>query len=420
MATRLREWLAQTGVPISPRLFVLITTGGALVGGCLAHLVIGGPVIDVVGVAAGGAVYPLVLHGRHDRRRRAVVQALPQAIDRLRDSLASTIPIDIALARLGTDAGPEPLRPSFRLLTNELALGATFSEAVQHWADGLADRTADWVSSALILHNQVGPERFGMCLDQLASSLRTRLALREQVEAARGKIVMQARILLVLPVLVLVGLRSSQPLSAQTFDTPTGQLVLAGAVVALAAGYRLMLWLARLPSKSARCRCERARNRARGLGAGRSVPGALGAATCFRRGPRSRSACAASTWAPSSRVSTRDRTHAAAAAAVGAARMRRCARLLEDLVSPIRRAGAARRRVRQRGRTPVEVVQPGHESPGVRGPAAGLGRRRAGRVPGRVCQPRPARRVAPADLAFWPAVSALSCRGCSSVAQRGA
>ncbi len=245
---RLRDWLVQTGVPISPRLFLLISSGAAIVGGMLAQLLLGGQIFDIVGVAIGGATYPLVLRGRHRRKRQAVLQALPEAIDRLRDSLASTIPMDVALARLGTEAGPEPLRPNFRLLANELALGASFAEAIQHWADGLADRTADWVCSALILHNQVGPERFGMCLDQLASSLRTKLALREQVDAARAKIVMQARILLVLPVVVLLGLRTSQPIASQAFDTRTGQLVLAGAVVALAIGYALMLWLARLPS----------------------------------------------------------------------------------------------------------------------------------------------------------------------------
>jgi len=238
----------QTGVPITPRLFLLISAGGALLGGILAHLLLGGPIFDAVGTAVGGSVYSLVLRGRHGRKRQAVLRALPEAIDRLRDSLASTIPMDVALARLGTDAGPEPLRPTFRLLANEIALGATFPEAVQHWADGLADRTADWVCSALILHNQVGPERFGLCLDQLASSLRTRLALSEQVDAARAKIVMQARILMVLPVVVLLGLRGSQPIASQAFETPTGQFVLAGAVVALACGYSLMLWLARLPS----------------------------------------------------------------------------------------------------------------------------------------------------------------------------
>src|SRR5579871_138226 len=116
----LREWLVQTGVAISPRLFLLICAGGALLGCLLAQLLVGGPVLDLVGAALGGGVYPLVLRGRHIRRRQAVLHALPEAIDRLRDSLASTIPMDVALARLGSEAGPEPLRPSFRVLANEL------------------------------------------------------------------------------------------------------------------------------------------------------------------------------------------------------------------------------------------------------------------------------------------------------------
>ena len=107
----LHDWLVQTGVPISPRLFLALCLAGALLGGLLADVLLGGPIPGAVGLLLGGAVYPLVLRGRHARRRRAVLLALPEAIDRLRDSLASTIPMDVALARLGTTAGPEPLRP---------------------------------------------------------------------------------------------------------------------------------------------------------------------------------------------------------------------------------------------------------------------------------------------------------------------
>ena len=244
--TRLRDWLVQTGVPITPRTFLLVSLAGALAGGGLAHLVFGWPIIDLCGALSGGALYPLVLRGRHARQRQAVLRALPEAIDRLRDSLAS-VPLDVALARLGTDAGPEALRPTFRQLGNELAVGVPFADAVQHWADGLADRTADQVASALILHDRTGAQRFSICLDQLAASLRANLALRDRVAAARTRIVLQARVLLLLPVPLLLILRSWQPVGAQAFGTPTGQLVLAAGVLFLALGYGLMLLLARLP-----------------------------------------------------------------------------------------------------------------------------------------------------------------------------
>src|SRR5919199_2088471 len=243
---RLRDWLVQTGVPITPRTFLLVSLAGAIAGAALAHLVFGWPIVDVCGAGAGGALYPAVLRGRHARQRQAVLRALPEAIDRLRDSLAS-IPLDVALARLGTDAGPEALRPTFRQLGNELAVGVPFAEAVQHWADGLADRTADQVAGALILHDRAGARRFSICLDQLAASLRAGLALRDRVASARTRIVLQARVLLLLPVPLLLILRSWQPVGTQAFDTAAGQLVLAGGVLLLAAGYSLMRLLARLP-----------------------------------------------------------------------------------------------------------------------------------------------------------------------------
>src|SRR5439155_24945606 len=78
----LRDWLVQTGVPITPRMFLLVSFCGAVGGGGLAHLVLGWPIVDVLGIALGGALYPLVLHGRQTRQRQAVLQALPEAIDR--------------------------------------------------------------------------------------------------------------------------------------------------------------------------------------------------------------------------------------------------------------------------------------------------------------------------------------------------
>jgi tight adherence protein B len=243
---RLRDWLVQTGVPVTPRTFLLVSLAGAIVGATLAHLVFGWPIVDLCGALSGGALYPLGLRGRHARQRQAVLRALPDAIDRLRDSLAS-VPLDVALARLGTEAGPGALQPTFRQLGNELAVGVSFAEAVQRWADGLADRTADQVASALILHDRAGAQRFSICLDQLAASLRANLALRDRVAAARTRIVLQARVLLLLPIPLLLILRSWQPVGTQAFGTPTGQLVLAAGVLFLALGYGLMLLLARLP-----------------------------------------------------------------------------------------------------------------------------------------------------------------------------
>src|SRR4051812_41195726 len=46
--------------------------------------------------------------------------------------------------------------------------------------------------------------------------------------SASASIVFQARILMVLPLVVLLALRTSQPLASQAFNSVVGQLVLAG------------------------------------------------------------------------------------------------------------------------------------------------------------------------------------------------
>ena len=109
----------------------------------------------------------------------------------------------------------------------------------------MADRAADWVASALTLHDEVGPRALRDCLDRLAAACAPTRAL-DQVAAARDRIVFQARILMVLPVVVLLDCAARSRSLRKLAETPTGQFVLAGAVVALACGYSLMLWLARL------------------------------------------------------------------------------------------------------------------------------------------------------------------------------
>src|SRR5207248_3622208 len=104
----------------------------------------------------------------------------------------------------------------------------------------------DLVSSALLLHSEVGGQRFRECLAQLADTLRSDLVARDRLVATRSRIVYSARVLALVPVVLLVMLRWWSPLAARTFDGALGQSLLAACVVAVAGGYASMLWLARL------------------------------------------------------------------------------------------------------------------------------------------------------------------------------
>ena len=117
--------------------------------------------------------------------------------------------------------------------------------------DRLADSTWDLVTAGLLLHDEVGSRRFGSCLDHLARWQRADLALRDRLVAARARIVLTARIMAVLPVILLVLVRWWSPAAtARTFETPLGQALMAvSRRWQLSIGYAWMLWLAQLPDE---------------------------------------------------------------------------------------------------------------------------------------------------------------------------
>lgn len=243
---RLQDWLVQAGLEgVTPRTVAVVCLAGSLLGGLAAHALLGWPLADLVGVLAGSLAYPLWLRARHARHRARVQHALPEAIDRLRDALASGLTLDRAFQGLAED-GPEALRPLVRQFCAELRY-VPFEEAVEHLRDRLADPSFDLVAGALQLHDEVGGQRFRACLGQLAEALRADLAMRDRLAATRARIVYSARLLALVPALLLVLLRWWSPLAAQTFDDAFGQILLAACALAVAGGYAAMLWMARLP-----------------------------------------------------------------------------------------------------------------------------------------------------------------------------
>jgi Flp pilus assembly protein TadB len=61
--------------------------------------------------------------------------------------------------------------------------------------------------------------------------------------------VLSARVVAVVPVLVVVGVRITTPDYLALFDTPLGQLVLAGCAASVATGYAAMRLIGRLPAE---------------------------------------------------------------------------------------------------------------------------------------------------------------------------
>ena len=248
---RVRDWLAQADLPgVTVWHLAALCVAGCAAGGLAGYLAFELPVSAGLGATLGALAVPVWLRTRYARRRPARQRAIAVALERMRDTLGSGLTLDHAFQGLASD-GPKPLQAAFRQFETELPPHTdSFETAAVRLRERLADSTWDMVTAGLLLHDEVGSGRFGSCLDHLARWQRADVALRDRLVAARARIVLTARVMALLPAILLLLVRWWSPAAtARTFESPLGQVLIAVCVTAIAVGYMWMLWLARLPDE---------------------------------------------------------------------------------------------------------------------------------------------------------------------------
>jgi len=243
-----REFLTRAGLrEVTPREFVVFSLGAGLFSALVSQLLLGWPI--VTGLAGGaGALAPYVYYvRRHDLRRRAVEEALIEAIEQLRDGIRGGLSVQESLAGLAR-TGPEALRQEFATLTREARL-LGFDGALTAMRDRLADPVFDVVAAALLVNDRLGGRQVSQVLDRLAEATRAQLRIQQEVRAQQGRTVLSARIVAAAPLVALLGLRATNPRYLSIFDSFAGQLVLIGCAASIGLGYMAMLYLTRLPGQ---------------------------------------------------------------------------------------------------------------------------------------------------------------------------
>ena len=232
---------------VPPKDFALFSLGSGLLLGVLAQLFLGWIVVSLVAFLLG-CLAPLVYHvQRSDRRRASVQVALVEAITQLRDSIRAGLAVQEALANLAR-SGPETLRPELAQLAREMRL-LGFSDALLGMRDRLADPVFDVVAQSLLVNDRLGGRNVSQVLDRLAHATREQLRIQEELRAYQARNVLSARIIALVPVVVLVVIRSMNPQYLAIFDTLWGQAILALCLLSTIVGYGAMLWTTRLPGE---------------------------------------------------------------------------------------------------------------------------------------------------------------------------
>jgi tight adherence protein B len=170
---------------------------------------------------------------------RAFEDQLPDAVDFLARSLRVGNALTISLEMMIPET-TEPLRSEFLRVTRELAFGAPLDVALKQLLARVPLVEVRFLAAAILLQRETGGN-LGEILDKLSLSVRERLRLKRQINAASSQGRLTARVLSVLPVVVFGMILVISPEYMHTMThQPIGRAMLMAAVLAQFAGYLCM------------------------------------------------------------------------------------------------------------------------------------------------------------------------------------
>ncbi|MCZ2110121.1 MAG: type II secretion system F family protein [Dehalococcoidia bacterium] len=247
-ASTLRRFLDGNGAgQVRTRDFFLISTVTGAVVALAAQIALGWPMVSVAVALLAITLPAWYVTNRHGRQRTLLQAALADAVDALRSAVRSGMSVEEALTSLARN-GPEVLRPALAELVRDLRVGG-FEEAMRRTRDRLADPVFDMVAAALLMSHRVGGRNLSTVLEALSRSVRQTLQVKQELRAHQAKNVLSARIIAVMPLALILVIRTLNRAYLDVFSSPQGQGVLALCLLSVAIGYTGMLRATRLPGE---------------------------------------------------------------------------------------------------------------------------------------------------------------------------
>jgi tight adherence protein B len=243
----IEEFLHQAGLhDVTPRDFLLFSLGGGALVGTATQLIMGWPLVSLVATVLGAGLPYLWYAARHEARRARVEAELADAMSLLRDSIRAGGDVAQGIGALG-EYGPQLVRPEFQRAVQLMAHGSTLRAALFSMRERLADPVFDTCVATLLLNENLGSVQLGPVLDELAEAVRDELRVKAELDSKRVQMVWSARVIAVLPLVVLAVVRTISPHYLDVFNSTQGQLVLGGCALSVVIGYLGMRWTSRLP-----------------------------------------------------------------------------------------------------------------------------------------------------------------------------
>jgi tight adherence protein B len=239
-----RLWLEQAGLTVSPLVFATASVGGGLV--VLALLTaVSGTVRISLPPAVGAVLLPTWFFGRRRSVRLGEVQAAwPDGIRHILAGVRSGLTLAHAIEDM-IETGPPPLAVAFQRFPT-LAGTFGFGPALEVVRDEIADPTTDRVVEVLLVAHDSGGRLTMEILGDLAESTTADLRATEEIRTNALEQQLNARIVFVIPWLVLVLLTAADGSFREFYRSQSaGLIVIVIGGVLSAVGTLLLRRLAR-------------------------------------------------------------------------------------------------------------------------------------------------------------------------------
>ena len=202
----------------------------------------------LLGSAAGAAtlLVPAILSRRlRIRRHRRLLYQLPDGLDLLAASLRSGLGLVPALQHLAAHQQP-PLAQELALVVRKQRLGSTMEEALEDMHRSIGGAEVALFVTAVVVVRQLGGN-LSEILARLGQILREKQAMERKIAALTAQGRLQARIVGLLPVVLLVVMTRMEPHAMSLmYSTPQGWATLMVLVVLELVGALLLRRLVRI------------------------------------------------------------------------------------------------------------------------------------------------------------------------------
>jgi tight adherence protein B len=232
--------IAQAGLSVDKRQFLLISAAAAVAIAGLVYIKSGSPALaGLVGVMAALGLPNLVLSRLRKRRINKFVDIFPNALDIIVRGVRAGLPLGDTL-RIVANESPEPVRSEFRKLVESQALGLPLPEATEKLAERVPVSETNFFSIVIGIQSKAGGN-LSEAIGNLSRTLRERKKMKGKINAMAMEAKASAAIIGAVPFVVTILLYLSSPkYISLLWTTQHGRIVAAIACFWMSIGVVMM------------------------------------------------------------------------------------------------------------------------------------------------------------------------------------